>query len=268
MAGLAIVALAAVIALAAPLLADRAGLDAVNTTDAPAWASPSQAPPLGTDQLGRSVAAQLVWGARGSLLVGLGATLVATLIGSLVGIAAGFLGGWPAGALSRLTEWFLVIPFLPLAIVLAAVLGPSLLNLVLVVGITSWALSARLIRAQVLSLKRRGYVERSVALGASRRHVMRRHVLPGVSALIVANATLTVAVTILAESTLSFLGLGDPARPSWGRMLDEAFSSGALTQDAWWYYLPPGLAVLLVVLAFTLCGQALEEILDPRLRDD
>jgi peptide/nickel transport system permease protein len=166
-----------------------------------------------------------------------------------------------------LTEWFLVIPFLPLAIALAAVLGPSVENIIIVIGITSWPATARIIRAQVLTLKERLYVDRSRALGASGGHLMARHIGPNVAPLILANTTLTVPIAILSETTLSFLGLGDPSRPSWGKMLEEAFTSGALTQHAWWYYVPPGVGIMLVVLAFTLCGHALEEVLDPRLRE-
>jgi peptide/nickel transport system permease protein len=151
--------------------------------------------------------------------------------------------------------------------VLAAILGPSIQNIILVIGITSWPAPARVIRAQVLTLKQRLYVDRSRALGASGWHLMSRHILPNVSGLIIASTTLTVPVAILSETTLSFLGLGDPSRASWGKMLQESFEAGAITQQAWWYYVPPGVGILLVVLAFTLCGQALEEVLDPRLRD-
>jgi peptide/nickel transport system permease protein len=267
MLGLGIIVVAVAMALAAPLLADGDGLRAVNTTENPAWASPSEFGPLGTDNFGRSVMTQFIWGARISLLVGLAATVIAVVIGSVVGIVAGFFGGRIGGVLMRITEWFLVIPFLPLAIVLAAILGPSVENIILVIGITSWPQPARLIRAQVLTLRERDYVERSRALGASDWHLMTRHILPNVSPLILANTTLTVPVVILTEATLSFLGLGDPANASWGKMLDNAFEYGAVTLEAWWYFVPPGLGILLVALAFTLCGTALEEILDPRLRD-
>jgi peptide/nickel transport system permease protein len=265
----ALVLLGAVVlmALAAPLLADADGLKAVNTTQSPAWASPTGAEPLGTDHLGRSVLTQIIWGARISLLVGVAATILAIVIGSVVGVAAGFASGWSGGVLMRITEWFLVIPFLPLAIALAAVLGPSVTNIILVIGVTSWPSTARIVRAQVLTLKERLYVDRSRALGASDVHVMGRHILPNVAPLILANLTLTVPIAILSETTLSFLGLGDPSRASWGKMLQESFEAGALTLEAWWYYVPPGLAIMLVVLAFTLVGQALEEVLDPRLRD-
>jgi peptide/nickel transport system permease protein len=267
MIGLGILVAAVAMALAAPLLADESGLHAINTTQNPAFASPSEFGPLGTDSLGRDSLTKFIWGARTSLLVGLSATIIAILIGAIVGIIAGFFGGLFGGFLMRITEWFLVIPFLPLAIVLAAILGPSVENIILVIGITSWPFPARLIRAQVLTLKERDYVDRSRALGASNWHLMTRHILPNVSPLILATATITVPIVILYEATLSFLGLGDPFNPSWGKMLDDAFETGAVTAEAWWTFGPPGLGIMLVVLAFTLCGTALEEILDPRLRD-
>jgi peptide/nickel transport system permease protein len=267
MIGLAILVAAAAMALAAPLLADSTQLHAVNTTQNPAFASPSEFGLLGTDKFGRPIINQFIWASRISLLVGLAATVLAVVIGSIVGIVAGFFGGLFGGVLMRVTEWFLVIPFLPLAIALAAILGPSVRNIILVIGITSWPQTARLIRAQVLTLKERDYVDRSRALGASNWHLMTRHILPNVSPLILANTTLTVPIVILSEATLSFLGLGDPDNASWGKMLDDAFEAGAVTLEAWWYILPPGIGIMLVVLAFTLCGTALEEILDPRLRD-
>lgn len=265
--GLVMLVVIVLAAIAAPLLADESSLRAINTTDNPVWAPPSEFAPLGTDNLGRPIWAQLVFGARISLMVGVAATLIAIVIGTLVGGAAGFFGGWVDAVLSRLSEWFLVIPFIPLAIVLAAVLGPSLQNIILVIGITSWPVTARLIRAQVLTIKQRLYVERSRALGASSAHVMGRHILPNVMPLVIANTTLTVPIAILSETTLAFLGLGDPTEVSWGKMLEEAFDAGALSQEAWWYYVPPGVAVVIVVLAFTFVGRALEVVLDPRLRE-
>ena len=267
MIGLILLVAIVLMAIAAPLLADESGLRAVNTVDNPTWANPAEYGPLGTDNYGRSVMTQFIWGARISLLVGLAATVIAVVIGSAVGIASGFFGGRFGGLLMRITEWFLVIPFLPLAIVLAAILGPSIQNIILVIGITSWPSTARLIHAQVLTLRERDYVDRSRALGASNWHLMTRHILPAVSPLILATATLTVPIVILSEATLSFLGLGDPLNPSWGKLLDDAFEAGAVTAEAWWVFVPPGAGILLVALAFTLCGTALEEILDPRLRD-
>jgi peptide/nickel transport system permease protein len=267
MIGLGLLVLVVLMALAAPLLADEGELRAVNAVGNPTWATPSEFAPLGTDNLGRSVWAQFVWGSRISLLVGLAATAIAIVVGALVGIVAGFFGGPVSSILMRLTEWFLVIPFLPLAIVLASILGPSVENIIFVIGITSWPATALVVRAQVLTLRERLYVERSRALGATRRHLLGRHILPNVSPLIVANLTLTVPVVILSETTLSFLGLGDPTRASWGKMLEESFAAGALTRNAWWYYLPPGIGIMMVVLAFVLIGHALEQILDPRLRE-
>jgi peptide/nickel transport system permease protein len=254
-------------ALTAPFTSPRGGLDAVDSIMNPLWAKPGWAYPLGTDHLGRSVAAQFVWGSRASLFVGLAATLLTIAIGAAVGISAGFFGRWFDTVLMRITDWFLVIPFLPLAIVLASVLGRSIWNIVLVIGVTSWPGTARLLRAQVLTVKQRLYVDRARALGARRSHLIGRHILPNVAPLMLANVTLAVPISILTESTLAFLGLSDPTQPSWGKSLEEAFSAGAISRNAWWYYLPAGLGIVIVVLSFTLIGRAIEEILDPRLRE-
>jgi peptide/nickel transport system permease protein len=207
-----------------------------------------------------------VWGSRISLTVGLLATAISIGIGSFVGIVAGYYGRWPETLLMRLTDWFLVIPFLPLAIVLASILGQSLWVIILVIGITSWPSTARIVRAQVLSVKTRAYVERGQALGASSWHTVTRHILPNVGPLILANTILTIAIAILSETTLAFLGLGDPLTISWGRILEFAFGAGAAGGGQWWWLLPPGLAIVFVVLAFTMCGFALDEIVNPKLR--
>ena len=265
--GLVLLGVFAALAIFAPLMADREALSAINTIENEVWASPKDHAPLGTDYLGRPVWDQFVFGSRISLLVGLAATAIAIVIGTIVGLVAGFFGGWVDAVLARLSEWFLVIPWIPLAIVLAAILGASLRNIILVIGITSWPTTARLIRAQVLTLKHRLYVDRSRALGGSSAHVLGRHILPNVLPLVIANTTLTVPIAILSETTLSFLGLGDPSQPSWGKTLEEAFNAGALAQGAWWYYIPPGLGVVVVVLAFTFVGRALEATIDPRLEE-
>jgi len=263
MTGLTILAIFILTAIFAPMLISPDALD-VTKADGERFDAPSPSYPLGTDEAGRSILLMIALGTRISLTVGLAATLVAMFIGTAVGIMAGHFRGMSSHALVGVTDWFLVIPFLPLAIVLATVLGPSTLNLIIVIGITSWASTARLIRAQTLSIEGRPYIERSKALGAGNWHQMSRHVLPNVMPLVLANTTLTVAIVILSETTLSFLGLGDPLAPSWGALLDRAFSTGAVSQGAWWYVLPPGICVVLVVLAFTLVGRAMERIVDPR----
>ena len=264
--GLALLSFFILVALLAPVLADSEGIEVTKATGG-VLEAPGGDYLLGTDENGRSIVALLIWGSRISLFVGMLATLISMVIGTLVGLASGFFEGWPARLLYRVTEWFLVIPFIPLAIVLATVLGRSLFNIVIVIGITGWAGTAMLIRSQTLSIRERPYVERARVLGAGRWHQMSRHVLPNVMPMVFANTTLTVALAILAETTLSFLGLGDPTRVSWGTMLDDAFSVGAMTTGAWWYIIPPGVCVVLVVLAFTLVGQALEEVFNPRLRE-
>jgi len=263
--GLGILVFFVAIALAAPLLASSSGLD-VTKANGPVLGGPSSHYWLGTDENGRSVVTLLIWGARISLFVGLSATVISMVIGTFLGLVSGYFGGWIGRITFRLTEWFLVIPFLPLAIVLATVLGRGLFNIVIVIGVTSWPGTALLIRSQTLSIKERAYVERAQAIGAGRWHQLGRHVLPNVMPMVFANTTLTVAIAILSETTLSFLGLGDPTRTSWGTMLDGAYHAGAITTGCWWYVVPPGVCVVLVVLAFTLIGQALEEVLNPRLR--
>ena len=265
-AGLVILAVFVALALFADVLAPEARLSVTNAPGAPLQ-PPSSRFWLGTDELGRSVLDLVIQGSQISLLVGFLATAISMLIGALVGIAAGYFGGWIEVALMRVTDWFLVIPFLPLVIVLAALLGRSLLIIAFVIGITTWPGTARVVRAQVLTLKERPYVERARALGASNRQIIARHILPNVFPLIFANTILVVAVAILAEATLSFLGLGDPFSVSWGSILESAFAEGAISLGAWWYLVPPGLCIVLVVLGFTMCGYAFDEILDPRLRE-
>lgn len=267
MAGLVVLIVFVAGALLAPVLTDSAALEIANATAAP-LSSPSGSHILGTDDSGRSVALLLLWGARISLLIGLLATLVSVGIGTIVGIMAGHFRGWLQAILMRLTDWFLVLPSLVLAIALTTATGNGGIGtIVLAIGVTSWPSTARLVRAQTLTVEARPYVERAKALGAGHGHLMARHVLPNVMPLVLANTTLTVAGAIIAESTLAFLGVGDPTKESWGIMLQSARQSGAITANAWWYVLPPGIAIVIVVLAFTLVGRALEVILNPRLRE-
>ena len=265
-AGLAILTVFVVLALFADVLVPEARLSVTEAPGAP-LEPPSSRFWLGTDELGRSVLDLVIQGSQISLLVGFLATAISMLIGALVGIAAGYFRGWFGTLLMRFTDWFLVIPFLPLAIVLGAILGRSLFVIALVIGLVTWAGTARVVRAQVLTLKERPYVERARALGASNGQIIARHILPNVFPLIFANTILVVAVAILTETTLSFLGLGDPFSVSWGSILESAFAEGAISLGAWWYLVPPGLCIVIVVLGFTMCGYAFDEILDPRLRD-
>jgi peptide/nickel transport system permease protein len=256
-----------VLAILAPLITDRAGLD-VTEADGKPLQAPTGEFLLGTDTFGRSVLLLTFWGARVSLLVGFSATILSVLIGTIVGIAAAHFGGWLSAVLLRFTDFFLVLPALVLAIALSTVLPQGVATIILAVGVTSWPTTARLVRAQTLTIESRPYIERAKALGGGHLHIVGKHVLPGVLPLVLANTTLVVGNSIIAESTLSFLGLGDPSVVSWGQLLQAAMSSGAVSLGAWWYLLPPGLAIVVIVLCFTLVGRALETVLDPKLKGE
>jgi peptide/nickel transport system permease protein len=265
--GLVILVLVVALAVLAPVLTDASALDVTRATGA-RLAAPSGQYWLGTDESGRSVLLLTWWGARISLLVGLAAAALSVVIGTLVGLLAGHFGGWPSAVLMRITDFFLILPALVLAIALSTVLERGLETIVLAIGVTSWPTTARIVRAQTLTVQTRPYIERAQALGGGHWHVIGRHVLPAVMPLVLANTTLNVAGAIIAESTLSFLGLGDPTQVSWGSMLNAAWANGAVTAGAWWYLLPPGIGIVVVVLAFTLCGRALEAVFTPALRGE
>ena len=265
-AGLIILAAFILMAITAPTLVDPADLD-VTRVEGPSLAPPSLAYPMGTDDAGRSVLDLVIWGSRISLFVGLLAAVVSMVVGSTIGIVSGYKGGVWDRMLMVFTDWFLVLPLIPLLIVLSGVLGQSLFVIILVIGLTSWPWTARLVRSQTLSVKERPYVERARGLGAHDRQLITRHVLPNVFPVIFANTILQVALMILLESTLSFIGLGNPTSVSWGTTLEKSFAAGAPTLGAWWWIGFPGLCIVLVVLAFTMCGNALEEIVNPRLQE-
>ena len=227
--------------------------------------SPSAEFPLGTDRFGRDLLGLLVWGSRVSLLVGLLAAALSVAIGTTVGVTAGHFKGAYATVLMRITDWFLVMPTLVLAIALATVLPRSLGTVVLAIGVTSWPTTARLVRAQTLAVESRPYIERAKALGGGHWHVMSRHVLPNVMPLVLAQTTLMISSSVLAEATLAFLGVSDPTVLSWGGLLQDAREAGAVSSGNWWYLVPPGIAIAVVALAFTLCGRAVESVLNPRL---
>ncbi|MGO1393585.1 ABC transporter permease [Agrococcus casei] len=254
------------IAALAPIIAPSHLLDVTQLLDQPKFAPPSLEHPLGTDHQGRQLWVRMVWGAQVSLMVGVAATLMSMLIGTLVGIAAGHFTGWVGGLLMRIIDFFLVLPSLILAIVLSAVLSRGVLTIIIAIGVTSWAGTARVVRSQTLTVESRDYIARARALGAGHWHIIIKHLLPGVMPLVLANTTLTVGAAIIAESTLSFLGLGDATQQSWGTILKNAMDISAATSGYWWYVVIPGLAIVLVVLAFTLMGRAVESILNPTLR--
>ncbi|MGZ8566425.1 MAG: ABC transporter permease [Actinomycetota bacterium] len=268
MIGLTILLIFISLALFAPLIVNEEEITASGAVGVPLQGPTAEYPYwLGTDNFGRPVLWLLIQGARVSLTVGLVATLGTMIIGSAVGIAAGFFGGRIDTVLNAFTNWFLVIPWVVLAIVLVSILSPSLGVIIFVIAITSWAGTARLVRAQTFTVKERLYVERGRALGAGNWHLITRHILPNVFPVIFANTVLTVSLAILAETTLAILGLGDPSNVSWGTIIEEAFNAGALTAGYWWWLIPPGICLVLVTLSFTMCGYALDEILNPELRE-
>ncbi|MDQ0644131.1 ABC transporter permease [Microbacterium murale] len=255
------------LAALAPVLAPASMLDVTKLVDAPRFAPPSWEHPLGTDHQGRELWVRMLWGAQVSLLVGFAATAMSMVIGTIVGIAAGHFSGWWGALLMRGIDFFLVLPSLILAIVLTSVLSRGVWTIVIAIGLTSWAGTARVVRSQTLSVESRDYVERARVLGAGHWHIIVKHLLPAVMPLVLANTTLTVGSAIIAESTLSFLGLGDTTVQSWGAILRNSMDVSAATSGYWWYVLVPGLAIVLVVLAFTLVGRAVENIVNPTLRN-
>jgi len=232
----------------------------------PVFGHPSWSHPLGLDDGGIDMVTLLMWGARISLVVGFAATFVSMVIGGTIGVAAGYFGGKVDTVLMRITDYFLVIPDVPLMIIVAAIWGPSLFHIVIVIGILLWTSTARVIRAQVKSVRERVYVKRARSLGASHTRVVFRHVLPQVAPLLIANTVLTIAVAIFDETALSFLGLGDPSRISLGKVIENAFQRAAISTGAWWAIVPPGALVAVIILACSLLGGALEDALNPRLR--
>ena len=264
--GLCVVVAALLVAILAPVLSpsDPLKADLLDRLSPPAWAhGGALAHPLGTDTLGRDVLSRLVYGARASLTVGFATVLIAGVVGVVLGVLGGYYGGWLDDILMRIGDVQLAFPVLLLGVALLAVLGAGLGNLILVLALSGWITYARMVRGETLSLRQRDFVEAARALGARDSHVMWRHVLPNVWAPIVVVATFSVARMIIAEASLSFLGLGIPApAPSWGAMLDEGRN---YITTGWWLALFPGLAIMLVVLGINLVGDWLRDMLDPRV---
>ena len=256
------------VVIAFVVLAMFAGWIAPQDPIATSWSAirqtPSSAHWFGTDEIGRDVLSRVIWGTRASMLAGVVSVSISMLLGVPIGLAAGFLGGWPDAAISRVIDAFLACPFLILAIALAAFLGPSLTNAMIAIGVSATPVFARLTRGAVIHVKVEDYIEAARALGASPLRQALRHVLPNVAAPLVVQATLAIAAAVIAEASLSFLGLGQqPPAPSWGSMLNTAKN---YVDNAPWMAIWPGLSIFLLVLSFNLLGDGLCDALDPRQR--
>jgi len=261
MIGLVVVLGFVALALAAPWIAPH---DPVATSWGAIRKAPDAAHWFGTDDIGRDVLSRVIWGTRASLLAGVVSVSISLLLGVPIGLAAGFLGGFVDALISRITDAFLSCPFLILAIALAAFLGPSLSNAMIAIGVSATPIFVRLTRAQVLNVKVEDYVEAARAVGNPPWRIAARHVLPNVTAPLIVQATLAIAAAVIAEASLSFLGLGQqPPDPSWGSMLNTAKN---YIDQAPWMAIWPGLAIFLLVLAFNLVGDGLRDALDPRQR--
>lgn len=257
--GLCIILFFALLALSAPLLPIA---DPLATSWTAIRKAPSAAHWMGTDDIGRDILSRMIWGAQASLMAGIFSVAISIVIGVPFGLIAGYFGGWVDQVISRITEAFLALPFLIMAIALAAFLGPSLTNAMIAIGLSAMPVFVRLTRGQVLAVKTEDYVEGARSIGLGHLDIMLRYILPNITAPIIVQATLTVATAIIAEASLSFLGLGQqPPAPSWGSMLNVA--KNFLDQTPW-MAMWPGAAIFLVVIGFNLLGDGLRDALDPR----
>ena len=258
--GVVILAVVVLVALTAPLLAPGDPWRMVQRPFLEPFTNPAH--PLGTDTLGRDILTGIIYGAQISLLVGLVSTLVALSIGVTIGALAGYYGGIVDDALMRVTEFFQTIPNFALAIVLVAIFQPSTTSVIVAIGVVSWPPVARLVRGEFLSLRSREFVQAAVVIGQSNRTIITSQILPNAVSPIIVMASLMIAQAILLESSLSFLGLGDPNTMSWGYMIGAART---VIRQAWWMSFFPGFAILLTVLALNLVGEGLNDALNPRL---
>ena len=259
--GAAVVLFFVIVAVLAPLLAP---FDPIGTDWGAVRKPPSALHWMGTDELGRDVLSRLIWGARASLLTGVVSVAIGITAGVPLGLISGYAGGWTDTVVMRLTDALLAIPFLILAIALAAFLGPSLTNAMIAIGVSTTPIFIRLARAETLAVKAEDYIEAAMAIGVSHAGIVSRHVFPNIVPPLQVQATLAIATAIIAEASLSFLGLGQqPPAPSWGSMLSVAKN---FMYQAPWMALWPGMAIFLVVLGFNLLGDGLRDALDPRER--
>jgi peptide/nickel transport system permease protein len=261
LAGLVVLTVLVVVAIFAPVIAPDSASQQVGAPFAP----PSLHHILGLDDAGYDVFSLLLYGLRISLLVGFSATVIASVLGTLIGLIAGYHGGIVDNLLMRLTDYFLVIPLLPLMIVVADLWGATLFHIIAVIGALSWTMTAIVIRVQVRSLREYVFIRRARATGASHTRIVMLHILPQVMPLVVANTVLNISYAVFTETALAFLGIGDPSQVSLGTMIEFGFLRGAITVGAWWAIVPPGLLVTIIVLACSMVGRGLEASLNPRL---
>ncbi|RLC19430.1 MAG: ABC transporter permease [Deltaproteobacteria bacterium] len=263
-AGLAIITIFVIMAVFAPFLGtvDPSASGEVDNLLLP----PSSQFWFGTDDLARDIWSQTIYGSRISLTIGFVAALITVFSGTLVGLVAGYYGKFMDEVLMRIVDFFMMLPELPLMIVLAAVLGPSMWNIILVVSLVSWPTTARVVRSQVLSLKERPFVESSRCIGASNFQLMFSEILPNVVPLMFAQAVIMITEAIYAEAVLSFLGLGDPTSISWGMMLHSVFESGVISESYWWVS-PPIVSIVILIVSFSLLGTAVSDILEPGYKE-
>jgi peptide/nickel transport system permease protein len=264
--GLVMLAMIIFVAVFAPMIASYDPYETITATTADVMAPPSPGHLLGQDEVGHDVLSSVIYGSRISLLVGFSASLITVLLGCTIGLISGYVGGRVDVALMRITDGVLVIPTLPLMLVIIAVAGRGLGYIILVIGLLTWPYTARVVRAQVLSVKERQFVMRARSIGVSHLGIVLIHILPQVLPVIFASATLDISYAIISEASLSFLGLGDPSLVSWGSMLNRAFLRGAVSIGAWWYLIPPGLLLAWVTMSLSLVSNAIQEIVNPRLR--